>query len=80
MIDEDHKTIWAIVFLKRGCAFTNKTILKSANDNKGEWHYMGPGKPHQNGHTASFNGSLRDETLNEEIFDSLTAARRMLAR
>ena len=41
---------------------------------------MGPGKPHQNGHTASFNGSLRDETLNEDIFDSLTAARRMRAR
>ena len=32
-----------------------------------------------NGFIESFNGSLRDECLNEEIFDSLADARRKLA-
>jgi putative transposase len=37
------------------------------------------GKPQQNGLIESFNGSLRDELLNEEIFDTLDDARRKLA-
>ena len=40
-------------------------ILKCANDNKVEWHYIDPGKPQQNDYIESFNGSLRDECLNE---------------
>ena len=44
-----------------------------------EWHYIDPGKPQQNAFIESFNGSLRDELLNEEIFDSLADARRKLA-
>ncbi|PZX22820.1 putative transposase, partial [Rhodobacter capsulatus] len=59
--------------------FTSKAILKWANVNKVEWHYIDPGKPQQNGFIESFNGSLRDECLNEEIFDSLADARRTLA-
>ncbi|RIJ19825.1 transposase [Henriciella mobilis] len=35
------------------------------------WHYIAPGKPQQNGFVESFNGKLRDECLNEEVFDSL---------
>ena len=52
-----------------GTEFTSKAILKWATDNKVEWHYIDPGKPQQNGYIESFNGSLRDECLNEEIFD-----------
>ena len=37
------------------------------------------GKPQQNAFIESFNGSLRDELLNEELFDSLDDARRKLA-
>ena len=62
-----------------GTEFTSKAIPKWANDNKVEWHYIDPGKPQQNGYIESFNGSLRDECLNEEIFDSLADARRTLA-
>ena len=61
-----------------GTEFTSKAILKWANDNGGAWHYIYPGKPQQNGYIESFNGSLRDEFLNEEIFDSLDDARRKL--
>jgi putative transposase len=62
-----------------GTEFTSKAILKWANENGVEWHYIDPGKPQQNAYIESFNGSLRDECLNEEIFDSLADARRKLA-
>jgi putative transposase len=62
-----------------GTEFTSRAILKWANDNKVDWHYIDPGKPQQNAFIESFNGSLRDECLNEEIFDSLEDARRKLA-
>ena len=37
------------------------------------------GKPQQNAFIKSFNGSLSDELLNEEMFDNLKDARRKLA-
>jgi len=42
-------------------------------------HYIDPGKPRQDAFFESFNGSLRHELLNEEIFDTLDDARRNLA-
>ncbi|WP_370275243.1 integrase core domain-containing protein, partial [Salipiger bermudensis] len=59
--------------------FTSRAILKWADENEVPWHYIDPGKPQQNAFVESFNGSLRDELLNEEIFDSLDDARRKLA-
>ena len=53
--------------------------VKWAGDNGVDWYYIDPGKPQQNGFIESFNGSLRDELLNEEIFDTLDDARRKLA-
>ncbi len=41
--------------------------------------FSGPAHTQQNGLIESFNGSLRDECLNEEIFDSLADARQTLA-
>jgi len=58
--------------------FTSRAILKWANENGVDWHYFDPGKPQQNAFIASFNGSLRDELLNEEMFDSLGDAKRKL--
>ena len=62
-----------------GTEFTSRAILKWADENTVPWHYIDPGKPQQNAFIESFNGSLRDELLNEEIFDSLDDARRKLA-
>jgi putative transposase len=56
-----------------------RVIRKWACDNDVDWHYIDPGKPQQNAFIVSFNGSLRDELLNEEIFDTLDDARRELA-
>ena len=64
---------------ENGREFTSRAILKWANDNAVGWHYIDPGKPQQNAFIESFNGSLRDELLNEEMFDSLDDARRKLA-
>ena len=35
--------------------------------------YIEPGSPWENGYIESFNGRLRDELLNGEIFDTLLA-------
>ena len=67
----------ACIVSDNGTEFTSRAILQWAN--KVEWHYIEPGKPQQNGFIESFNGSLRDELLNEELFDSLADARRKLA-
>lgn len=69
----------ACIVSDNGTEFTSKAVLKWADEDGVEWHYIDPGKPQQNGYIASFNGSLRDECLNEEIFDSLADARRKLA-
>ena len=37
--------------------------------------YIAPGSPGENGYNESFNGSLRDELLNGEIFYTLAEAR-----
>jgi putative transposase len=53
--------------------------LKWADQNAIPWHYIDPGKRQQNAFIESFYGSLRDELLNEEIFDTLGDARQKLA-
>ena len=63
-----------------GSELTSRAILKWQNETSVAWHYIAPGKPQQNGFIEAFNGRLRDELLNEEVFDSLADARRALAR
>jgi putative transposase len=58
-----------------GTELTGNAMLKWAEDNRVEWHYIAPGKPQQNGFMESFNGKLRDECLNEHVFSSLAQAR-----
>jgi len=58
-----------------GTEMTSTAILKWCQDTDVEWHYIAPGKPMQNGIVESFNGSFRDECLNETLFSTLTHAR-----
>ena len=37
--------------------------------------YIEPGNPRENGYIESFNGKLRDELLNREVFDTLFEAK-----
>ena len=61
-----------------GTEFTSMAILKWVQDTGMDWHYIAPGKPQQNGFIESFNGKLRDECLNENLFSSLSNARELL--
>ena len=69
----------ACIVSDNGTEFTSREILKWAGENNVDWHYLDPGKPQQNAFFESFNGSLRDELLNKEIFDTLDDARRKRA-
>jgi putative transposase len=42
--------------------------------------FIEPGSPWENGYIESFNGKLRDELLNGEIFDTLTEAKVIIER
>ena len=42
--------------------------------------YIEPGSPWENGYNESFNGKLRDELLNGEIFYSMMEARTLIER
>ncbi len=49
----------ACIVSDNGTEFTSRAILKWADDNNVDWHYIDPGKLQQNGFIESFNGSLR---------------------
>jgi len=68
----------AMIVSDNGTELTSNVILKWAETNDVEWHYIAPGKPQQNGFMESFNGKLRDECLNEHVFASLAQARRII--
>ena len=58
-----------------GTELTSMAVLRWCQETGIEWHYIQPGKPMQNGFVESFNGSFRDECLNETLFTSLSEAR-----
>jgi len=65
---------------RRALAYNPKSIVSMlalcwADASRVGWHYIAPGKPMQNGLCESFNGRLRDELLNETLFQSLPHAR-----
>ena len=68
-----------LIVSDNGTELTSNAILKWQQDRKVEWHYIAPGKPMQNGFVESFNGRMRDECLNEHLFDSMRHARNLVA-
>lgn len=63
-----------------GTEMTSMAVLKWCQETGVEWHYIAPGKPMQNGIVESFNGSFRDECLNETLFSSLPQARDQITK
>ena len=53
-----------------GPEFISATLYKWLRDKGVEPMYIEPGSPWENGYVERFNGSLRDECLNEELFCS----------
>ena len=68
----------ATIVSDNGTELTSMAILKWCQQTGVEWHYIAPGKPMQNGFIESFNGSFRDEGLNETLFSSLSEARQRI--
>lgn len=68
----------ALIVSDNGPEMTSQAMLQWTNDTGVGWHYIDPGKPQQNGFVESFNGKLRDECLNEEIFATLAEARAVI--
>jgi putative transposase len=62
-----------------GGEFAGKAMETWAYQNDVKLDLIRPGKPVENGYIESFNGRLRDECLNGEIFFSLADAREKLA-
>jgi putative transposase len=69
----------ATIVSDNGTELTSTAILRWSQDRQVEWHYIAPGKPQQNAFIESFNGRLRDELLNETLFNSLAHAREALS-
>ena len=58
-----------------GAEFTAKPIRNWLNNVGVKTLFIAPGSPWENGYIESFNGKLRDELLNGEIFTTLTEAK-----
>jgi putative transposase len=58
-----------------GGEFTAKTVRRWLNRLGVKTLFIEPGSPWENGYIESFNGKLRDELLDREIFTTLEEAR-----
>jgi putative transposase len=64
--------------LDNGPEFRSRALLRWCQDNGVELRFITPGKPTQNGHIESLNGTFRDECLNEHWFTDLHDARQKI--
>ena len=55
--------------------FTSKAVRKLLDRLGVKTLFIEPGSPWENGYIESFNGKLRDELLNREIFTTLEEAK-----
>ncbi len=62
-----------------GPEFTAKAVRKWLKRMEVKTLFIEPGSPWENGYIESFNGKLRDELLNREIFTTLTEAKVLIA-
>jgi putative transposase len=63
-----------------GPEFTAKRVREWLQHVKVKTLFIEPGSPWENGYVESFNGKLRDELLDREVFDTLTEAKVLLER
>jgi putative transposase len=66
-----------VIVSDNGTELTSMAVLRWSAD-RVAWHYIQPGKPVQNAFIESFNSKLRDECLNEHVFESLAEVRRII--
>ena len=61
-----------------GTEFTSMAMFDWAKRSGVDLQFIQPGKPSQNGFCESFNGRMRDECLNENLFSTLREAREII--
>ena len=61
-----------------GTEFTSLAMFDWSNQTKVDLQFIEPGKPSQNGFIEAFNGRVRDECLNENLFSSLREAKNII--
>lgn len=66
------------LLMDNGPEFTGRTLDEWAYVNEVKLQFIKPGKPTQNGFIESFNGTLRNECLNENWFTDLVDARQII--
>lgn len=66
------------ITVDNGTEFSSKAMDLGAYTNGVHLDFIWPGRPVENGYIESFNGKLRDECLNVEVFFTLADARRKL--
>ena len=68
------------IAVDNGSEFSGRALEAWAMANEVRLCFIRPGRPVENGFIESFNGRLRDECLNVELFSSLDDARQKLAK
>lgn len=68
-----------MVVSDNGTELTSNATLRWPQDRKVRWHYFSPSKPMQNGLVGCSKGWMRDELLNEHLFDALRRTRNLAA-
>ena len=68
----------AAILTDNGTEFTSMAMFEWTHRRLIEACFIEPGKPSQNAFIESFNGRLRDECLNENVFSSLHQARQTI--
>ena len=66
------------LFCDHGSEFSSQVLDLGAYQNGVKIDFSRPGKPTDNGHIKSFNGTFRDECLNTHWFTTLGEARLMI--
>jgi len=75
-----HKGVPDHIRSDNGSEFTAEAVRDWLKQLGVQTAYIEPGSPWENGYNESFNGKLRDELLNGEIFDTLVEAKVLIER
>jgi len=75
-----HKGVPNYIRSDNGAEFTAQAIRDWLERLGVQTAFIEPGSPWENGYNESFNGKLRDELLNGEIFDTLLEAKVLIER
>jgi putative transposase len=75
-----HRGLPESITSDNGSEFVGKAMEAWSHQNGVQLDFIRPGKPVENGFVESFNGRLRDECLNTEVFFDIPDARMKLER